>query len=78
MPTHASPIPIGALMSPISTASVSSWRTMRQRPAPSAARIDISRWRTEARASSRFATLAHAIRSTSVTAPIIVSIISLT
>ena len=60
---------------PDGTASVSSCRTIRHRPAPSAARIEISRCRTDARASSRFATLAHAISSTSVTAPIIVTII---
>ena len=42
---------------------------MRRRPAPSADRIAISRLRSVARASSRFATLAHAIRSTKPTAP---------
>ena len=70
--------PIGALTRPISTASVSSCRTIRHRPAPSAVRIEISRCRTEARASSRLATLAHAISSTSVTAHIIARIISST
>ena len=58
------------------TASVSSCRTMRKRPAPRAERMEISRWRTEARASSRFATFEQAISSTSVTAPIIMSTIS--
>ena len=41
-PTTASTMPIGAAMSPSRMASVTSWRTMRQRPAPSAARIEIS------------------------------------
>ena len=41
--------------------SVSNWRITRPRPAPSARRIAISRCRVVARASSRFATLAHAI-----------------
>ena len=45
--------------------SVRSWRTMRPRPAPSARRSAISRWREDARASSRPATLAQAISSTS-------------
>ena len=78
MPTHARPMPSGALSRPIATASVSSWRTIRHRPAPSAVRIEISRWRTDARASSRFATFEQAIMSTSVTAPIIVKSISST
>ena len=78
MPIHAMPMPSGALTSPMIIDSVSSCRTMRQRPAPSAARMEISRWRTEARASSRFATLEQAISSTSVTAPIIVNITSST
>ena len=43
-------------------------RTMRPRPAPSAARIAASRPRAAARASSRFAVLAQAIRSSSPTA----------
>ena len=51
---------------------------MRPRPAPMAARIDISRARAVARASSRLATFAHAIRSTSVTAPIAVKVTSFT
>ena len=44
--------------------SVSNWRTRRPRPAPSASRIAISFCRPVERASSRFATLAHAMRST--------------
>ena len=51
------------------TLSVSSWRTMRPRAAPSAARIAISRWRPVARTSSRLATFAQAISSTKPTAP---------
>ena len=51
-----------------STLSVSSCRTRRARPAPSARRIAISRWRTDERASSRFATFAQAISSTQPTA----------
>jgi len=52
----------------ITTLSVSSWRTMRARPAPRARRIAISRCRTDDRASRRLATLAHAMRSTQPTA----------
>ena len=43
---------------------MSSWRSRRRREAPIAARIDISRARPAPRASSRFATLAHAINRT--------------
>ena len=57
-PTHAS-----------SVLSVSNWRMMRARLAPSATRTAISRPRPAARASNRFATLAHAIKSTNPTAP---------
>ena len=49
---------------PRSTLSVSSWRATRPRPAPSARRMAISRCRTDDRASSRFATFAHAISRT--------------
>ena len=42
---------------------------IRQRPAPSAMRTEISRERPMARASRRFARLAEAIRSTNPTAP---------
>ena len=52
-----------------STLSVSSWRTMRLRPAPMAERMAISRARPVARASSRLATFAQAISSTQPTAP---------
>ena len=69
--TQASATPNGALNNPMIMASTSSWRTMRSRPAPSAVRIEISRCRIEARASSRLATFEQAMRRTSVTAPII-------
>ena len=52
-----------------STLSVSSCRATRPRVAPSAVRIASSRRRALARASSRLATLAHAMRSTNPTAP---------
>ena len=71
-------MPSGALSRPMITDSVSSCRMMRSRPAPSAARIEISRWRTDARASSRLATFEQAITRTSVTAPIIARITSST
>ena len=47
-----------------STLSTTSWRTSRQRRAPSAARITISRCRAAARASSRLAKFVQAINST--------------
>jgi hypothetical protein len=69
-------VPHCAITSPIappatasSRLSASSCRTTRQRPAPSAARIEISRDRPTARESIRFATFAHAIISTNPTAP---------
>ena len=49
--------------------STRTWRTRRRRDAPSAARTAISRARTVARASSRLATLRHAVTSRSATAP---------
>ncbi len=49
---------------------MSNWRTSRARPAPTASRTAISCRRAVARASSRLATLAHAISSTSPTTPI--------
>ena len=48
---------------------MSSWRTIRQRTAPSAPRIASSRERPVDCASCRFATFAHAISSTIATAP---------
>ena len=78
MPTAARAMPSGAEAAPSKTLSVSSWRTIRPRPAPRAARTDISRARAVARASSRLATLAQAMSSTRVTAPIAVSVTSRT
>ena len=49
--------------------SISNWRVSRKRDAPSATRTAISRSRTAARASIRFATFAHAISKTNPTAP---------
>ena len=49
--------------------SASSWRTIRHRLAPSAARTASSRARPVPRASRRLATLAHAMSSTHATAP---------
>ncbi len=69
-PTTDTPSPRAPLASDSSTLSTSSWRTMRQRPAPSETRTAISRDRAADRASSRFATFAHAIRRTKPTAPI--------
>ena len=74
MPTTARPRPSGAETAPSTTLSVSSWRTIRARPAPIAARTEISRLRAVARASSRLATLAQAMSSTKVTAPIAVRV----
>ncbi len=51
---------------------------MRPRPAPSARRTAISRWRFVARASMRFATFAHAMSSTNATAASMISIIGRT
>ena len=51
------------------TLSVSNWRIRSPRLAPRAVRMAISRWRPAARASSRLATLAQAIRRTKPTAP---------
>src|ERR1700722_3359541 len=49
--------------------SVSNWRMMRPRPAPSVARRVISRSRVAERARTRFATLTQAIKRTRTTAP---------
>jgi hypothetical protein len=68
-PAAASASPITPPISASSVLSVSSWRTSRPRPAPSAARIASSRLRRSMRDSIRFATLAQAISSTQPTAP---------
>ncbi len=70
VPTDASNnprVPPASAMTPLSS---NNWRAIAMRVAPSAARIAISRCRAVARASSRLATLAQAINSTSETAPI--------
>ena len=54
-------------MNASSRLSVRSWRTSRARVAPSDSRTDSSFWRVAARDSSRFATLAQTISSTSAT-----------
>ena len=69
MPTTPSARPNRPPSSDSTRLSVISWRAMRPRAAPIAARIAISRWRTVARTSSRLATFAHAINSTKLTAP---------
>ncbi len=69
MPTQPSSSPRTPPVSASSTLSVSSWRMIRPREPPTAARIAISRRRPVARASRRFATFAHAMRSTNATAP---------
>ena len=68
-PKYPSTSPSTPPASESSTLSVSNCPTMRLRPAPSAARIAISRRRIVARASNKFATFAHAISSTQPTAP---------
>ncbi len=70
MPASARPIPSAPLIIDSRTLSTSNWRTIRQRLAPSDTRTAISRVRCADRASSRFATLAQAIRRTNPTAPI--------
>ena len=52
--------------------SISNWRMMRQRVAPSVDRTATSRVRYIDRDNSRLATLPHAISSTKITAPITV------
>ncbi len=69
MPHDATMTPSAPPASASTALSVSSWRMTRQRPAPSALRTAISLARAVPRASSRFATLAHAINSTKTTAP---------
>ena len=68
-PQYANSRPSAPPPSPRRTLSVSSWRTMRPRLAPSAARIASSFCRLTPRDSSRFATLAQAMSSTQATAP---------
>ncbi len=65
--------PSAAPVRATSTLSVRSCRTTRQPSAPSATRTAISFERAVARASSRLATLAHAMRSTNPTAAIMIN-----
>ena len=60
----ASSMPPAAPASARINPSVSSWRTMRARPPPTASRIAISFRRAEPRASSMLAMFRHAISST--------------
>ena len=69
---YANAMPSAAPMSATMTLSVSSWRTMRQRSAPSATRTAISFERAVARARSRLATFAHAMSSTNATDAIMI------
>ena len=68
MPKYAKKQPTAAPARASTKLSTSSWRTRRDRLAPSEARIAISRSRAVARVSSMFATLLHAINSRSPTA----------
>ena len=77
-PHHVSGTATRPPISARSTASVINCRTIRPRPAPIAVRIAISRDRPAARVSSRLATLAQAMSSTNVTAPIMVDVTSAT
>ncbi len=69
MPRNARATPTTAPRSESRTLSVRSWRSRRLRVAPIASLTAISLCRLAARASSRLATFAQAIRSTSATAP---------
>ena len=69
MPPTARSKPNPAPNTASKTLSVRNWRVTRERLAPSASRSAISFCRTAARASSRFATLAQAMRRTNPTAP---------
>ena len=66
---YASAVPTAPAASASSRLSVSNCCTSRPRPAPSAARTVISRCRAAALESIRFETFAHAISSSTDTAP---------
>jgi hypothetical protein len=66
-PPHAIASPAMPPAAAVTTLSVRSCDTMRHRPAPIAVRTEISRTRPSPRTSSRLATFAHAIRSTTTT-----------
>ena len=68
-PHNASRDPSAPPTTASKTLSVRSWRATRHLPAPSAARIAISRSRAVVRASIRLATFAHAISKTNPTVP---------
>jgi hypothetical protein len=68
--SEASTSPAAPPITESTTLSVSSWRTSRPLPAPNATRTATSRSRAAARASSRLATFAQAMSSTSPTAPL--------
>ena len=76
-PSRASQAPASPATTASTRLSVSSCRINRHRPAPTAARTTISRARTDDRASSRLATLAHAISSTTTDAHISMSNVDL-
>ena len=69
MPEKARATPSAPPASPSTSASVTSCRASRPRPAPSAVRTASSRDLAVARTSIRFATFTQAIRNTSETAP---------
>jgi len=64
LPQTANSKPPAAPNTESSRLSDISWRMTRRRAAPIAMRMEISRWRAAARASSRLAILAQAISST--------------
>ena len=70
MPKEASASPTAPPAIASSSASANIWLSSRHQSPPSAVRTAISRSRRELRTSSRFATLAHAISSRKITAPI--------
>ena len=69
-PPCATARPAAPPSTPSDRLSTSSPRAMRLQPAPSAARTASSCWRPSTRTRRRFATFAHAIRSTTPRAPI--------
>ena len=73
IPASATGTPTAAPSRNSTVLSVSSWRTSRPRPAPSAVRIATSFRRAAPRMRSRFATFAHAMSSTNATAPASIS-----
>ncbi len=76
IPHTVSTSPATPAMAARTRLSIRSWRLIRSRPAPSAERTAISRPRSAARASSRFATFAHAISRTNSTATLTMEVAS--